>query len=181
MKTNWILPASMGCGLVALLLLIACLVWPERQSDGPKVDLEASFQSAIARVKEGQSVITVTRPEHLVQLVEDPLARKNISYLAFSNVELKDERFRRVNELPELETLVFDNCRNMAGVLEAVRTVDHLRLLSFESSGPSGEDLRALVELTQLERIQFQDAMSFDEIESLRALMPSVEIEWIRK
>ena len=171
----------MGVGAVALLLLIALIIGlGNRRGDSDKTPSpDQSFPAALQRVRDGQSVITVTDPEQMVQLIEDEQAKENVNYVTFSTADLNDPRFHRVSELPQLETLVFHRCQNGAEVLESVQIVESLRQLSFESTRLDGDDVRALVQLKQLERIRFQNTMSHDEIEQLRALMPEVEIEWI--
>lgn len=126
-------------------------------------------------VKEGESDALVLDSALLPMLAEDSECRNRIRGLTFASTEIAPDDALSVSQFANLQRITFYCTSGTRDVLIAARGLP-VQDVFFELGDLRSDDHQLLRNLPQLKSVQFEPALTAEEAEKLRRLLPDVDV-----
>lgn len=126
-------------------------------------------------VKEGKSDALVLDSALLPMLAEDSVCRNRIRGLTFDSTEIAPDDALSVSQFANLQRITFYCTSGTRDVLIAARGLP-VQDVFFELGDLRSDDHQLLRDLPQLKSVHFEPALTVEEAEKLRRLLPDVDV-----
>ncbi len=128
-------------------------------------------------VRGGKTKASVSSPELVVMFAGDQACIQNLTSLYFFMSNLSDPRYAEIAKLSNLEDIGVYSCDDVHTFFTSIKGMPSIKSIYMESVTLDERLLRTLSSFPNLQKVQFEQLLSYDQIALLAKELPSAIVE----